>query len=466
MAKLKAIKRPRRNVSRLPARKRQRVAAAPRVFSYKPGTFKVRKGRRIKARKAVRSALAVTSGHYTGKLRSVRKARPPGKYDKHGFHEEFERYGTQSMNEVCYLGATSFSKPDLGICIGIAFMRKIMKQHYQLEYDHPDQYITPTLLGTVGTGPISIRFWRRVVDPTGILADVLESAYTLNLNNALGAVVSLRDAGTLFYEQVLNSGGFGGVNSVNGVAVFTQTLFGYQFGEADYTVDPAGGILGRYSQVHRLDGQYFTCYSSVKMAIQNVTPADDTSKSTTQVDTNPIKGKLMKFKDMVPSVRQVIKGAMTPLGDALNDGSSSLQIDPNADGIIKPSGGALTGAWQQIPVSSMFKNASGEVPVSIMPGGMKDYSLIFKFNGTLQKFILGAMTIGQTLANAGAPISNPYTKQFGTSFLFMLEKRMPTGGAAVSVNFHYESRVGAVFGRKAGVIMQRGAGASTPVTVA
>jgi len=464
MVKIKGMKRPRRNVSRMPARKRQRAAAPVSSF---PTSFKRRKGRRSKARKAVRSTAAVNA-HYTGKLRSIRKARKPGKYDRSGFHQEFERYGTQTLNEVCYLGASSFAKNDLGPCIGIAFMRKVMKRHYQYEYEHPDQYITPTISGLVGSGPRAIAFYRRVVDPIGATSDVFESAYSFNFNNASGVVLTLREAGNLFYEQVLNSGAFGGINTVNGIANFTQTLYGYQFIESDYTVnavDPGGAPVSRYTHVHSLEGQYFTCYSSVKMAVQNVTPADNNGLSTTQVDTNPIKGKLMKFKDMVPTVRQVIRSASTPFGNAVGDGSSLLQIDPNGDGIIKPAN-SLIGAWQQIPISSMFTNATGEVPVSISPGGIKDYSVIFKFNGTLQKFILGAMTLGETSVNPGAPISNSSTKQFGTSFLFMLEKRMPTGGAAVSVNFHYESHVGAVFGRKAGVVMQRGAGASTAVTLA
>jgi len=44
------------------------------------------------------------------------------------------------------------------------------------------------------------------------------------------------------------------------------------------------------------------------------------------------------------------------------------------------------------------------------------------------------------------PLPSNNNKQFGNSFMFALEKRMPTGPAPVTVNIHFENYYGAVFG--------------------
>jgi len=413
----------------------------------------------------------LSSGHYAGKLRPIKRARPPTVADKRGFSQEFERYGTQTLNDVCYLGATSVCKNDIGPIIGIAFYRKIMKKHYGFEYSHPDQFINPIRTAApsyAGTGPIQIRFWRRTKDPTGVAADTLTVGHNYDLYNpnAASAVppVTLREAGLDFYTNVLSLAGFGGGNGATVLQQSTISLYGYQFVEADYTVaqpDNNGAVVNRYSIVHLLDRQRFTCYSTVKFAIQNVTPADDGSLVTTKVDVNPIKGKLMTFKDILPVVRVPIAAGQGLAGSASSDGFQALQCDNNGDGIIKPAT-SLSGAWTQIPTASMFHNAKRELSIALSPGSIKDFKISFKYSGTIQNFIVG---MNHTIVGLGSsPMSG--ARCFGTSFLFMLEKRMPTGSAPVIVNFHYESYCSAVFGGRPGVSMQRGAGASTAVSLA
>lgn len=453
MARSRSVSMGRRSRSRAPApRKKSRV-------SYMANSLK------SKSRARRPSRTSISAGHYSGKLHNLRKASKPGKYDMYGFKQEFERYGTQSLNEVCYLGATSYAKQDLTTTIGIAFYRKIMKKHYGFEYSHPDQKIVPELFTRDAAGPHQIRFLRRVVDSTGSAADLIEVAHTYTIMplNVIGISQTLRQAGADFSLNICSLPGFGGGGGGTWQDAATMSLYAYQLVDSDYTVnavDPGGGQLLRYSPLHFLDNQYFKCYSSVKMAIQNVTPADDGSLVTTKVDANPIKGKLVKFKDLLPKVRTpTVLGAA--YSSAATDDFQMLQCDPNGDGIIKPLT-SIGGAWQQIPPSTMFTNATKECSLSLAPGAIKDYSLIFKYSGTLLKFIQGSQ---QLISGANmAPVSG--FKTFGTSFLFMLEKRMPTGAAPVSLNFHYESQVGAIFGRKSNTVMQRGAGASIPVTLA
>lgn len=388
-------------------------------------------------------------GHYQGKLRPPKKAKRPSKYDKAGYSQEVERYGTQSLADVCYLGATSYCKDDLGPVIGVALIRKLLKRHYQLEFTHPDQLVCPPGPVGVSRAPAGITFYYETtagadVEPT------IASGDSFSFHNpavAGGGLTTLRQFADWFSGTVLMGSNYGGSTST----LDHFRLHGYSFYEVDYTVqaaDPSGAVVYRQTTVFSLRNQYLTCYSAVKMGIQNVTPSDGGSLLTTHVDTNPIKGKLMKFKDMLPILQQR-RGA---LGTTSGDNAFKLQIDANGDGIIKPSA-SLIGDWRQIPTASMFANCIGEAPIALEPGAIKDYSLIFKYNGTLEKFIKGNRTV-----NLGATDVAPFqtTGAFGQSCMFMLEKRMPTGDSDVSINFHYEARQGCVFGRRLGMLMQRG----------
>jgi len=402
-----------------------------------------------------RSNKSHMTGHYQGKLKRPRRSKPPGSYDKHGYSAEVERYGTQALTgEVCYVGATSYCHPDLGPVIGIALLRKLLKRHYMYEYSHPNQQIlTSTSTVNASVGPVGIRFYWESQTTAGGVAPVISSSAVSpfflfwDTSVAGGDPQTLAAFGTWFQTNVLSNSNFGG----NPESIDNNRIHGYQFIERDYTVtgaDPAGGAIGRSTVIQPLKGQYLTAYSYVTMGIQNATPADDGSLLTTHITSNPIKGKLFRFKDIVPRLRQ-LRGVE---GTAPNENAHVICMDPNQDGIIKP-GSALTGGWVQIPTASMFDNCTGEASVTLEPGAIKDYTFGFKFNGTLEKFIKGNR-VGGSVANY-----DPVFKQgsFGTSCLFALEKRMPTGAASPTINFHYESKFGCKFGRRAVVCMQRGA---------
>lgn len=433
------------------------------LYSYKGSQRSIgtKRGRSM-SRRSSRSRSASRSGrhgnpggvgHYTGKLRPPKKPRGPSKYDKWGFSGEAERFGNQDMSgEVCYIGATSICHKDLGPAVGIAFIRKIMKRHYQYEYTDIRQAVAPRS-NVCGIGPYAIEFYYEEI--TQIDAEpTYGGGYTLFLDPLNGgAATTLQLAGTLFYNNVLIHDNFG-ASQPSGNFPYRR-FHGYRFVETDYTVqgaDPVGGNLDRYSTLYPVKNQYLTVYHRVTFGIQNVTPADDGSLLTTHVDSNPVKGKLFKFKDLLPRLQQN-RGAF---GTLTSDNAKDLMIDPNGDGVIKPDQ-ALGDCWVQVPKASMFSNCIGELSVKLEPGEIKDYSFVFKFNGTLEKFMNGI---------AVSPTGLPYPLQkgaFGTSILFALEKRMPTGVANPSINFHYESSFGAVFGKRLGSLLQRGAAGQSEV---
>lgn len=418
------------------------------------------------------------AGHYQGKLRPPKKAKRPSKYDKAGYSQEVERYGKQALDNVCYIGATSYCKAELGTVIGIALIRSLLKRHYQAEYTHPDQFVVCDNGGSMAFGPAWIQFYYERAYANDIQPAILPGGDGLfrfyDSSVAGGNRKTLRQFGQWFTTNVLQAWWTGGSPITPGVPLTGADMYrlhGYQFADIDYTTfaaDPGASPIDRPSTLFALRNQYFKCYSAVTLGIQNITPSDGTTADgiyyppsllTTHVDTNPIKGKLMKFKDMLPLLQQ----RMGAFGAVSNDNSYKLQIDPNNDGIIKPSASILAD-WTQIPTASMFANCTGEASVALEPGAIKDYSLIFKYDGTLENFIRGNRTVDGIGGITQQDVA-PFAKGcFGTSCLFMLEKRMPTGNSAVNVNFHYEAKMGAVFGKRLGMLMQRGAAAATSVT--
>jgi len=396
-------------------------------------------------------------GHYKGRLPKPKRQARPGRVALNGHRLELERYGTAAHANVCYLGAQTAPAAAIGKSVGVAFLRMIMKRHFHLEYSSTSQQLRPLSSGTgAGTSaadanydyfPQAIKFWRKIVS-VGFVAPAISvgATYTFPAPNSAGSTVA--GFADWFVENVFLSSAFGG-NSAD-----TTELYGYQFVLYDQTGLTSGNFVNQ--PVMPLEGQYLTAYSVVRMHIQNVTPADDGGLSTDRVDVNPIKGKLMRFRDPTPVIKD-------DLGID-NSGSTNygylLQQDINGDGIIWPNPATPpSGPWTQLPTADMFRNCAGMANISLEPGVMKDYSLTFKFSGTIQALMKG-FNNSQWLTSTTAPLSRtiPSTtnKQFGQSFMFALEKRMPTGNAAVSVNFHYELYVGSCFGgrRKTPMVRQ------------
>lgn len=425
--------------------KRQKLSSMPRSRG--------RSGSSMRSASTVASyygdALGLGNGHYRGRLPKPRKAARPSKYDKYGYSAEVERFGSQSLAEVAYIGCTSVCHADILGVVGVAFIRSLMKRHYQFEYTSSKQLVN--YLDLQGFGPSRIEFYYEEVTA----ADV-EPTIAVGWSYNLGSK-TLDQFALDFATNVLQSNTFGA--NTGGSNYPIRRLHGYMFWQRDFIGTPTNDsapTVERGSTLHCLRNQYLTVYSATTFGIQNITPADDGAATDrmlgNRIDSNPIKGKLYRFSDNLPKLQQR-RGAF---GSVTTDNSYKLQLDVNGDGIIKPST-AITGDWQQVPTAAMFANCVGELSVRLEPGDIKDYQLMFKFNGTLQKFIDGM-----------APDTYPLQKDgFGTSCLFCLEKRMPTGFSAnVSVNFQYENRTACVFGKRLGMLMQRGADQGRVVTVA
>jgi len=402
--------------------------------------------------------LSIGTGHYKGRLPAPKRAPRAGKYALYGHRAECERYiANRASNDVVYVGAQVAPAGSIGQSVGVAFLRMIMKRHYQIEYSTTEQQLRPLASGT-GAGssvtdadfdyfPAGIKFWRKTTSATlfgGTYAPQYDVAVTY-LFPAPGVTSTVASFGQWFNENVFNSVAFGSVSTA-GSSNDRVELHAYQFVMAE-----VAGSAVRYSNqaVMPLEGQYLSAYSVVRIHVQNVTPADALEAGnvyqTTRIDANPLKGVLMRFRDPTPMVKDAANGAGID-GSGVNNYGWALQNDINGDGLIMPGSNPPTGPWAQLPTADMFKNCVGMAHITLEPGDIKDYSLNFKFSGTVQALMKGFQTSFTDASGNSFPLPSSNNKQFGNSFLFALEKRMPTGPAAVAVNIHYENYYGAVFG--------------------
>jgi len=400
--------------------------------------------RRVPA-KPTRLAAGNYTGSYKGALPKPKRPAKPGKYAMSGARAEVEKHGIQSLDNVVYLGAQSAPAFCMGGIVGQALIRKLMGIHYKIEYAHPLSQLVPNVNFTTVSGhtPFQLRFIYKNTGSIGVPSYGIGPIYYFDLTETL---VSF---GTWFAANVFNNGLFGGGDNTS---VFENELYAYQFLDIDST--SAGGGVTISGPIIPLERQYLSVYSTVRMHIQNITAADGTGTDTLQsdrIDNNPLKGKLFRFSGPLPKL-SAVRGIATTLqvNPVPEENAYQLQHDTTPDGIIYPSV-ALTGVWAQVPVASQFANCKGELSVSLAPGAMRDYSITFNYSGTLQRLIRG---FGSKDTH-GRPRPNG-VHQFGESFLFALEKRMPTGiSPAVTLNFHYEQYYGACFGRRGRLPMAR-----------
>jgi len=390
------------------------------------------------------------TGHYKGRLPAPKRPSRAGKYALYGHRAECERYiANRASSDVVYVGAQVAPAGSIGQSVGVAFLRKVMKQHYHIEYSTPEQQLRPL----AGPGvefydyfPTSIKFWRKTT-PSTLGAGPTYDTPVQFVFPVPGPTSTVTSFGAWFNENVFNSTAFGTVNS-SGLSNDRVELHAYQFVQIDSAV---GGLVQYVNQaVVPLEGQYLSAYSVVRIHVQNVTVADGTSEpgaiyQTTRIDANPLKGVLMRFRSPTPMVKDAAVGAGID-GSGANNFGWTLQSDINGDGLIMPGNNPPTGPWTQLPSADMFKNCVGLAHITLEPGDIKDYSLNFKFSGTLQALMKGFQTSYTDSNGNSYPLPSTLNKQLGNSFMFALEKRMPTGSAAVTVNIHYENYYGAVFG--------------------
>jgi len=422
--------------------------------------------------------VSIGTGHYQGRLPAPKRPARPGKFALYGHRAETERWiANRNSPDVCYVGAQVAPAGSIGSSVGVAFLRMVMKRHYQIEYSTVEQQLRPLISGTGGGltvadatydyYPRAIKFWRKITPTVGAPTYDVAATYVFP---SPGVSSTVQSFGVWFATNVFNATSFGNVNTGLTPTVRTDyQLHAYQFVSAD--TSPTLGaetVLNVNQAVMPLEGQYVKAYSVVRVHVQNVTPADGLEAGavyqSTRIDSNPLKGVLMRFKDPTPLVKDSTIGSGID-GSGANNYGWKLQQDVNGDGLFLPGVNPPIGPWSQIPTADMFKNCVGAVSIQLEPGIIKDYSLNFKFSGTIQALMRGFSMADSGPGLASTPHADTGFKQFGQSFLFALEKRMPTGPSPVYVNVHYENYYGSVFGGRRKTPMVREARSLGTTTV-
>jgi len=414
--------------------------------------YEARQASMGRTRKPTRLAAGNYTGSYKGPLPKPKRPAKPGKYAMSGARAEVEKHGIQSLDHVVYLGAQSAPAFCMGGIVGQALIRKLMAIHYKVEYAHPASQLVPNVFAVspYQHSPYNLKFIYKRTPP-----NLSTPTYAVGATFDFSVTGTLLTFGTWFATNVFNADVFGAADTEQ---QFTNELYAYQFSNVDYTAAAAGTVVA--GPILPLERQYLTVYSTVRMHIQNITAADGTGSDTLQadrIDNNPIKGKLFRFSGPLPKLSDYRGIASTlQITPVPEENAYQLQQDTTPDGIIYPSV-ALTGVWAQVPNASQFSNCKGELAVNLAPGAMRDYTITFKYSGTLQRLMRGFSSKDAL----GRPRPNG-VHQFGESFLFALEKRMPTGlTPAVTLNFHYEQYYGACLGARGRLPMARQADAGS-----
>lgn len=228
-------------------------------------------------------------------------------------------------------------------------------------------------------------------------------------------------------------------------------LYGYRIIEAVGTANTE-----RRLGITRLDNQKISITCSHQILIQNTTVSDSNSASTDVIDSNPIKGRVYYFDTPVPKVRRnpiALRDANNVYQDQDIDNSHKLMYDANADGILWPNYDIGTdgrnSAFNQLPTPDVFENCRTYGNISLAPGEIKRFSLHFKFNGYLNKYLslLHLQSIEGSF-NQYMVQQNKINEALGTCVLFAFEKRMSSGDASVSVNYQRNIYCAAKLGKR------------------
>lgn len=379
-------------------------------------------------------------GSYVGRFRKPKRAKRVGKFARYGFTGMREASGQQSATDVMYLGVSSARQRDIGIAVGAALWRKILRKHLHMEIANPHEVLNGWAHDTRPDPlPIKCRWYCRQFTAGGYdLANgtVLDQEITTT-------PVSLMDLALWWSVNVFENGVFGGKGNTSGNA---WELYGYQLVFYDSLdlitrTDAPQHVIPIYDDV-------ITCYELVKMTVQNVTTADGITGDNLdadRIDKNPVMGKLWKLGSICPRLRDNMGAYNTSL-EPIADKGWKLEFDVNDDGLILPHQ-SLTGYFGQVPEDHMFRFVKGVANVSLEPGHMRDFTIKFKYRGKINNLIKGFGHNPYTSnTTTGATVPGDVGDGYGQCMLLALEKRMSTGSNSVTVNYQYESYFGAHVG--------------------
>lgn len=409
-----------------------------------------------------------TTGHYHGRFARPKKVSAPGVYQKRGYVRETELHGTTRMDSANYLTLTSVDYDETSKDIAIAVLRHLMYRHHKIDYKSEYDKAMPTQLFNTVTGQPanipapakdrihSLSFVLQNRDLSGTVTEEIKT-YTFNTAD------TLIQFAVWFKEQVVSR--IAASNAAPNNSYDSSVRWDLSYYYFTFVAWPMDGIiLGDEAVSHDkrspCGNMVVRCFSRCTFLFQNVTRADEVSDITyngdalmnTRLDSNPVIGKVYRFKDPLPQVRYVHPPGL--VGE-LNDDAGQYEglLSGNRQmGVIYPAVDPPRD-WQSAPSPHQFSNCSGVANMHLEPGGIKKHYLNFSYKGNINVLMRGLHHIGTT--NAQRILRD----KFGTSLMFYWEKMVRTGtDPYVVLNWHLDRTSGAaVVGHKRS-IMNKGSG--------
>lgn len=362
-------------------------------------------------------------GTLHGPFPKPRRLKAISSYAKYGARYAAEHYGTITMKDCAYFGVMSAPQISIGHAVGLALIRYVMRKHYELEYSDPQQAIIP---GSEVHPLKAIQFVAQTTSADGNVSFNVPATgkYVLGTN-------SIQHFADWFRTEVFDSIFFNYVSDVGN----SNSLYGYRLIE--------GNPDGTQGPTVTVDTVKLHVYTSMRFYIQNTTPADAGGMEADAIDANPIQGKLFRFSNRLPIMRDAVNQYL--------DITTDNQVGGAGDGLITCSSNP-THTFRGVPTSDIFRNCTGSSRVLLQPGGIKHFTIRFKYNGYINKLMNGLGNTNSSVATAGL---SSYGKM-GTSCLIALEKVVRTGTQDdVVVNYHVDKEFGAYFGFKKRQVMRK-----------
>jgi hypothetical protein len=131
----------------------------------------------------------------------------------------------------------------------------------------------------------------------------------------------------------------------------------------------------------------YTVSVKTNMKIQNVTPADGNDQDSSAITANPLEGKIYKFSDHVPHMRQnTVRAGHDMLAFTDSSRKLGMLLGPVTTNDAYESGGLLFSPFNG---KVNFKNCTMQGNVKLAPGSHKSFQETFTYKGTVTKFFTG-----------------------------------------------------------------------------
>lgn len=163
---------------------------------------------------------------------------------------------------------------------------------------------------------------------------------------------------------------------------------------------------------------------------------------TTNILSNPVRGKILYFKGLAPVVNTGYDATATVQDDEWFQNNLRIPNDGTIRNLITPSVKPV-GGWATIPRASYFKNCIGEKDVTLEPGAQRSFTLGYKFSGYLSTLLQKLYTAYGTDAAGltGTTTHAGFSHGTGSCAVVCFEKRIRTGDTPVVLDFQLDTHI-------------------------